>query len=80
MKPRIPGQPYRAAVAGLSAMCRLDGNAAGATLYYPRHTRLGVRLLSNARSERAVLANYIRQAQGWPRGEGIMTNIDFVGV
>lgn len=77
---KIPGEMYKANVSGLAATCKLDGDAHGATLYYPRYTRLGARLLANAASERAVLANYIRQEKGWPRGESNATRIDFVGV
>lgn len=60
---KIPGEKYRATVLGVSAMCRLDGRH---TLYYPRDTKLGERLLKNANQERAILANYIRQERGWP--------------
>lgn len=77
---KIPGEKYRATVMGVSAACKLDGGPEGATLYYPRYTRLGSRLLSNAGQERAVLANYIRQEKGWPRGEETATRISFVAV
>jgi hypothetical protein len=77
---KIPGNPYQASVAGLKSTCRLDGDATAATLYYPRHTKLGQRLAQNLASERSVLANYIRQEMGWPRGEGVATRITFVGV
>ena len=77
---KIPGERYRANVAGLSAVCLLDGNEQGATLYYPRKTKLGYHLLKNAGSEREILANYIRQEKGWPRGENNMTRINFVSV
>lgn len=76
----VPGETYKACVFGLTAACKLDGNAQAATLYYPRYTKLGARLLSNAGEPRAVLANYIRQEKGWPRGEGVATQISFVGV
>ena len=77
---QIPGKPYRATISGASAVCRLDGDASRATLYYPRHTKLGRRLLSNAGSARAIVANYIRQEMGWPSGDGVATPISFVGV
>jgi len=60
-------------------MCRLAGDETGATLYYPRYTRLGRKLLANVNSERSVVANYIRQEKGWPRGLDNATRINFVG-
>lgn len=77
---RIPGERYRATVNGVSGLCRLDGNETGATLYYPRYTKLGEKLLKNAGQERAILSNYIRQEKIWPRGEGSATPISFVAI
>lgn len=77
---KVPGENYRAAVLGVSAICKLDGDASAATLYYPRHTKLDARLLPNAGGCREVLANYIRQEKGWPRGEGVATRISFVSI
>lgn len=77
---KIPGEKYKANVASLSAVCHLDGDAGSATLYYPRMSKLGYRLLKNAGSEREILSNYIRQEKGWPRGESNMTRINFVAI
>lgn len=79
---KIPGTTYRppALPSGVAATCKLDGDATRATLYYPRRTKFGERLLKNDRGERAIIANYIRQEKGWPRGVGTATPIEFVAV
>ena len=75
------GETYRLTVLGLSAACCLDVDQDGATLFFPRHTKLGRRLLAGAPDPvRAIAANYIRQAKGWPRAQGAETPIRFIGV
>lgn len=71
---------WRAKLSNLEGTVWLEGNETGLQVRYPRHTRLGARLLSNARLERIVLSNYIRQEFGLPRGEANMTPITWVGV
>jgi hypothetical protein len=79
---KVPGETYRppALPNGDAATCKLDGDAKAATLYYPRNTKFGRRILKNERSERAIIANYIRQEKGWPRGIESATPINFVAI
>lgn len=67
-------------VLGISGTVRLTGGPDGVAVLYKRYTKLGGRLLSNAGGERAVLANYMRQQYGLPRGEANATPFTFTGV
>lgn len=84
--PKIPGVKWRAQYSGLSCACNLDIDKSGSvTLYYPRNTKLGGRIAQgwtegNDNPVRAVLANYIRQEFGLPRGEANAARVSFVGV
>ncbi len=77
---RTINQKYSANVSGLKSQIWLEGNEERIQLRYPRYTKLGQRLLKNAGGERAILANYIRQELGLPRGEGVSTKFEFVSV
>lgn len=76
----IVHQKYSASVSGLKGVVYLEGDERSVQLHYVRHSKLGARLLSNAGGERQILANYIRQELGLPRGEGFSTHFTFVGV
>lgn len=70
---------YKATVSGLKANVRLAGDASDVTLTYSLTTKLGRRLECNVGCAREVLANYIRQELGLPRGDNA-TRFTFVGV
>lgn len=60
---------------GRSGVCTVNGDAFAATVFLP--DRLWSLYQANHETVGAVLANYVRQAQGWPRGESNMTRIRF---
>ena len=66
---------YRAKLFDLSGNVRLNGNEKLLVVNYPRETR-GRRLAVDP-DGRAVLANYIRQEFGLPRGEVNATRFEW---
>lgn len=60
---------------GRIGACTVNGDAFAATVYLP--TRLWSLYQANRETVGAVLANYTRQAMGWPRGEGSAAIIAF---
>jgi len=74
-------QKWRANYSGLSCQCRIVGNEKHVQVIYPRCTRLGQRIARGAPDiVRPVLANYLRQELGLPRGEDTATVVTFTGV
>jgi hypothetical protein len=60
---------------GRSGVCTVNGDAYAATVCLPN--RLWRLYLAIPDTAGAVLANYVRQACNWPRGEGTATIINF---
>jgi len=76
-------QAWRATYSGISCLCRVQGDETAVTVLFPRYTKLGRRMLVASvvdQNVRPVLANYLRQELGLPRGEANMTRVSFVGV
>ena len=73
------GHKYTARVMGLHGAVFVEGDEKKVQVRYKRYSKLGEALLKNLRQERAVLANYIRQKFGLPRGVDA-TYFEFVGV
>jgi hypothetical protein len=71
-------QTYKAKLSDLSGTIILEGDEKILIAYYRQDTCLGQRLFSDIGSARAILANYIRQELGLPRGETNMTKIEWV--
>ena len=77
--PELINQSYKANVGGIVGTVMLKGDARGISVYYNRETRLGGRLRIDAGNCRAVLANYVRQEFGLPRGEANATPFEWIG-
>ena len=72
-------EPWRANYSGMKSTCRVVGDHLTVTVYYPRNTKLGRRIAAGVDGVRPVLANYLRQDMGMPRGQ-YLTVVLFVGV
>lgn len=59
-----------------AAKCTVNGDAFAATVFIPPG-KLFRRYQADPANVGAVLANYVRQAMGWPRGEGKSTIVHF---
>lgn len=64
------------AFSGCSAKCTVNGDAFAATIFIPPG-KLFRRYQADPATVGAVLANYTRQAMGWPRGESNHTIVHF---
>lgn len=60
---------------GKTGVAKVNGDAYAATVYLP--PQLWKLYAANAETVGAVLANYVRQAFGWPRGLDRQTIIAF---
>jgi len=77
---RTFNQKWKASYSTLSCSCWIEGDESHIQLRYPRHTKLGARIaIGLPDPARPVLANYLRQELGLPRGDNA-TPVSFVGV
>lgn len=74
---RAIDQTYKASVFEIKGTVHLQGDERGLTCRYDGATKLGRRLAWDKDAAQPVLANYIRQELGLPRGEAGATVITF---